>query len=142
MISMFSNSGALSTQNQTASGVSAGLGAPLSVTVINRMQDWQQRQTLQYASLKGHMVSDFLGLKDWLQQITQYSATNALILGAAYKSIKVFIDRNAIANSQCLPHPVLGKVGRQILSFFGIETAFRVPQEVLTKPASLSGYLR
>lgn len=142
MFNMFSNSGALSTQNQTASGISAGLGAPLSVTVINKMQDWQQRQVLQYAALKGHMVSDFLGLRDWQQQITMYSATNALILGAAYKAIKVFIDKNVIANSQCIPHPILGKVGRSILSFFGLETAFRVPQEILTKPSSLSGNLR
>lgn len=139
---MFDVASASEVQNQTAASVSAAYGKPIPVTVISKYQDWQERQTLQYESMKGHLVSDFLGLKDWAQQIQLYSLTNPLILGNAYKAIKPIASRNLIANTQCFPHPQLGKVGRGILKYFGLAQAFRVPQEILTRPGLLSGEFR
>ena len=129
--------GSAKVQNQLTSEVLQGFERPVSVVMINKAQDWQTRQRVAYESMKGLLKEDFLGLKDWNEQITLYSSANPMYLRGPHSVIKPLLTRNRNVLMQLANHPQLGWVGRLLVSIYGFAKVFVAPTEILNDSEDL-----
>ena len=81
-------------QDAMSSDDLADFNVPVSVVLITQAQDWQTRQQIAYAAIKGLLQGDFLGLADWQQQINLYSFANPAYLTGPYNTIKALAGLN------------------------------------------------
>jgi len=123
-------------QNEIASGSLASFNRPIGVIVLSRAQDWRNRQKIDYEASKGLLKQDFLGLKDWKEQISSYSRTS-LSLMMAYRLIRPLVTRNRHLMLSLIRNPWLGWVGRFLLKMQGMDRAFVAPESILKDGARL-----
>jgi hypothetical protein len=114
---------------------------PVSVVFVSQAQDWQTRQQIQYAAIKGLLKEDFLGLDDWSEQIRTYSQTNAMYLMPAYSVILPLVDRNRNVLMSLARSPQLGWVGQFLMKVYGFAKIFTAPTEILNDAANLGARL-
>lgn len=102
----------------------------ISVSFIEKAQDWKTRQQIQYWAMKALITDDFFGLDDWAEQIQLYSAASA-ILQTPYNVIKTLVPRNRNVVQDLLNDDELGVVGKELLSIYGFSQVNLHPEEIL-----------
>lgn len=107
----------------------------IGVNLMKKTDDWQSRQKIQYESMKGLMVVDWLSLADWGQQINLYSQTN-IILRSALGVITALISRNQQIRATLTNIQGLGLVGKFLLGITGFKTIFVAPSDLLSDTES------
>jgi hypothetical protein len=122
-------------QDAMSSGDLADFNVPVSVVLITQAQDWQTRQQIAYAAIKGLLQGDFLGLADWQQQINFYSLANPAYLTLPYNTIKALAGLNQNVLRSLVLDPVLGLVGEFLTQIYGIQKTFVAPADLLNDSA-------
>ena len=122
-------------QDAMSSDDLADFNVPVSVVLITQAQDWQTRQQIAYAAIKGLLQGDFLGLADWQQQINLYSLANPAYLTGPYNTIKALAGLNQIVLKSLVLDPVLGLVGEFLTQIYGIQKTFVAPADLLNDSA-------
>lgn len=122
-------------EDMAVSGL-ARFNRPISVHVVSQAQDWRARQRIDYEAGLGFLKQDFLGLKDWKEQIGLFSRAS-MALRIAYRVIRPLLTRNRHVLLKMMRHPRMGWVGRWLLRMTGMERVFLVPQSILEKPSGL-----
>ena len=113
---------------------------PVTVAFIDQGQDWQSRQQIQYAAIKGLMKSDFLGLKDWQDQIQTYSKANPTQLSGPMAAIAGLVSQNARLMEDLTDDSELGLVGNYLLQVLGFTDIVLQPEQILNSD-DMSGAL-
>lgn len=126
----------VSDQDLMASMEMARFNRPIPVHVVSQAQDWRSRQRIDYEASLGFLKQDFLGLKDWKEQIGLFSRAS-MPLRIAYRIIRPLLTRNRHVLLKMMRHPRMGWVGRWLLRMSGMERVFTVPQSVLEKPGGV-----
>jgi hypothetical protein len=127
--------------DQMASDELMNFSSPVSVSFITQAQDWQTRQQIQYAAVKGLLKEDFLGLADWSEQIRTYSQTNAMYLMPAYMTILPLVARNRNVLMSLARNPQLGWVGQFLMRVYAFASVFNAPTELLQDSSNLGARL-
>ena len=127
--------------DQIASDELTNFDCPVNVVFISQSQDWQTRQQIGYAAIKGLLNEDFLGLADWSEQIRTYSEANPAYLSAPYSTILPLIARNRNVLMSLAMNPKLGWVGQFLMKVYAFSAVFTAPTELLSDAANLSARL-
>lgn len=127
----------LDQQDLIATGIAASYDRPIVVSVMSKLDKFPFLQLLAYNAQLGYTVKDFLGLKDFYDEMTIYSGTNVDVLQPAWNSIKTIAPVNPDVQALTYTDPILGQVGLPFLTMVGFAETFAVaPDELLTASAS------
>lgn len=119
-----------SVQSNLATGILNTFHVNIGLTLQSKEQDWQGRQNVQYGAIKGLMNSDWHSLADFNTEMSEYSATNGILV-AAWAIIKNLVPNNPQLLATLISPPGFGKVGQQILSLVGVTNLVVAPQDIL-----------
>lgn len=127
-------------QNKLSTELVEQFNRPLSLSMITKGQDWRTRQVLDYEASKGFLKSDFLGLKDWEEQMKIFCQASVLLNGPLL-AIKGLIPRNRNMLFSLRRLSGLGWVGGMLTKIHGFEKVFVAPQDILQNSNSLKNRL-
>jgi hypothetical protein len=122
---------------------------PLNVQIIQKATDWQGRQYLAYWAMKECIREDFLGIADWFDQITRYSAANPEALSGPYKVISPPNPRWELANAMTIlteapmPNtnpPFLVDINLAVMTGFG-DVFVITPDQMMGNQSELGGLI-
>lgn len=133
--------GKVQDQNTLAAMDLARFNRAIPIHVISRSQDWRTRQRIDYEASLGFLKQDFLGLKDWKEQIGLFSRAS-MALRIAYRIIRPLLTRNRHVLLKMMRHPRMGWVGRWLLRMTGMDRVFTVPHTILEKKDGLRSSLK
>ena len=117
--------------NQMSSAALAQWDVPVTVAFIDQGQDWNTRQQIQYAAIKGLMKPDFLGLGDWTNQIGLYSKANPIHLSGPMAAVTALTPLNSKLETSLVDDPDLGLVGNFLLQVLGFADIVMSPEDIL-----------
>lgn len=113
------------TNDATAVAYLASFDVPLSITVMSKTQSWPFLQQLGYNAQISYMNQDFHGVKDFCNQMNEYSSTQPM-LTAAWDAIKTLAPSNPSILLEMYVDPTLGQVGNLFLQMAGFGQVFSV----------------
>ena len=110
----------------------------LGVSAVQKINNFAFIQKLTYNGILESLKENFLGLKDWSDQIAAYSATNGSILTPAYNVIKSIIPLNAEVTKNIVDSESLGLVGNLFETVQGFDKVFSLSDSELTDPSTIT----
>jgi len=109
------------------------LNRRINIVLVRRASDWKTRQKIQYEALKGLLMQDFVGLKDYERQLGILMRAGTIGQKIAWAFVKPMIKLQPRLRASTVIHPRLGVVGRFLLTLFGFDAVFRAPEDILIK---------
>jgi hypothetical protein len=120
--------------NQVQSNLAAGIldqfHVNIGLNLQSKLQDWQNRQSIQYGAMKGLMKKDWHSLSDFYFQMSLYSSTDT-ILRNAWSVIQSLVPNNPRILATLVFLSSFGLVGQEILSLIGVSNIVVAPQDIL-----------
>jgi hypothetical protein len=104
----------------------ASYDLPLSITVMSTSQQWAFQQLLAYNAMLPYISMDFHGLKDFYDQMSLYSITNAFQLSGPWNAIKTIAPLNLNIQDEMYVDPDLGLIGNLYSQLPGFGKVFAV----------------
>lgn len=106
----------------------------LGVSATQKLTSFAFIQKLTYNGILEQLKENFLGLQDWVNQITLYSAANPVQLTSSFNTIKNIINLNTEIASHIIYDTNLGFVGELYNNVQGAGKVFNLSGNELTNP--------
>lgn len=110
---------------------------PISVSAMNKLDQFSFLQDLAYNGQIGYIMKDFHGLQDFITEMQTYSATNA-ILTAAWASIQQLAPLNLQVALNTYQDPDLGTVGLLFQSIPNYAQVFALSPDDLNSTSAIA----
>jgi hypothetical protein len=122
----------MSQQNELSAASLMQFARPVTISFVDKAQDWPTRQKIAYEAMLALLKADFHGLKDFSEQMELFSTANPMQLKAPWAAIKALAPLNRNLLLRLVPDPLLGTmVGRFLSTVLGFSRINLQPEEIL-----------
>jgi hypothetical protein len=102
------------------------------------LNNWKFLQELGFAGQLKYLIQNFHGYQDFVDEMSAYSAANALVLGGPWASIyPTPTSLKPSVSALTYEDPVLGQVGDEFLRLLSLGSVFAIAPTLLNSSSSI-----
>lgn len=110
---------------------------PITVSMIDKLTNWQELQKLTFAAIEDHIKTNFYGIQDAYKQLDAYSQTHP-ILQRAWSVISSLVPLNAVVQQGMYEDDVMGNVGNELQTIDNFGQVFAITPGELSDPKDIT----